>query len=720
MATTRELQVVLSAKNNASASLKRFSDDMKGVNAGAIDITRGLKVAGTAITGFSVALGGMAVKAAVGFEKGISNVSTLLDTTVENMDDMKQELLDMASEMPVALDDLTSALYDVRSAGIAAGDAMDVLNTSAKLGVAGLGTTKEATTLVTLAMNNFRDSELSATEMANVMFKTVKAGITTVADLSQSFGKVAPLAVGAGVSFEELQAVTAALTQVNKSASMSQNAVAQSLISLGKPSKEAIELFGKGVDTFTELIDKSGGYVNALKAMKDASKGNEIMFAKAIGSGEALSAVNSLLGAQYEVVQGTMSDMTNGVDNLTEAYDKQKGTMDAQFTILKNNLNIALIELGTVILPMLMPLVKGLTKLFKGMNPTVLAIGIAIGLVIGPLLLLIGFLPGIVAGFTLLGPVLVAVGGAFAAITLPMVLIAAGIVALGVAVYLLIKHWDKVKEVTGAVWDWMKDKISVTIDFMKGVISGFIDFWNMIWNGLVMATKVALAVLVGAFVMFMDWLFPNWQEGIKNLIDAWKTAWDFIYNIAVSAITAVGGFIAGIFAWFQSLVTHLGGILVAWLTPVKDAWNYVWGGIKTFFISVWDAIKSVVSSSVGYVLGKLQKVIDLYDKVKGIIAKPLKAATGAVSSFFSSAYAKGKGILGFAGGGVVPGPIGAAVPAIVHGGEMITPANGNGEGSGNTYNFNFSGAMIGDKYALIEMIKKSIARDNELTFLGVK
>ena len=68
----------------------------------------------------------------------------------------------------------------------------------------------------------------------------------------------------------------------------------------------------------------------------------------------------------------------------------------------------------------------------------------------------------------------------------------------------------------------------------------------------------------------------------------------------------------------------------------------------------------------------------------------------------------------------MPGPIGAAVPAIVHGGEMITPANGNGEGSGNTYNFNFSGAMIGDKYAFIDMIKKSIARDNELTFLGVK
>ncbi len=35
-------------------------------------------------------------------------------------------------------------------------------------------------------------------------------------------------------------------------------------------------------------------------------------------------------------------------------------------------------------------------------------------------------------------------------------------------------------------------------------------------------------------------------------------------------------------------------------------------------------------------------------------------------------------VLSFAGGGVVPGPIGAPVPAIVHGGERITPPDGGG------------------------------------------
>jgi len=118
-----------------------------------------------------LAMGTAIVKTSMDFEKSMTNISTLIDTNVESMEDMAEGVRQIARKTPVALADLTSALYDVRSAGIAAGDAMSVLEASAKLGVAGLGTTKEATTLMTLAVNNFRDSGLSASEVADIMFK---------------------------------------------------------------------------------------------------------------------------------------------------------------------------------------------------------------------------------------------------------------------------------------------------------------------------------------------------------------------------------------------------------------------------------------------------------------------------------------------------------------------------------------------------------------------
>ena len=90
------------------------------------------------------------------FEKGMSNVSTLVDTSTESMKAMTEEVLAISGRTPVALDELTAALYDVRSAGMSASDAMTILEKSAQLGYAGLGSTKEAVDLVTSSFNAFK------------------------------------------------------------------------------------------------------------------------------------------------------------------------------------------------------------------------------------------------------------------------------------------------------------------------------------------------------------------------------------------------------------------------------------------------------------------------------------------------------------------------------------------------------------------------------------
>ena len=72
--------------------------------------------------------------------------------------------------------------------------------------------------------------------------------------------------------------------------------------------------------------------------------------------------------------------------------------------------------------------------------------------------------------------------------------------------------------------------------------------------------------------------------------------------------------------------------------------------------------------------------------------------------------------LGFQEGGVVPGPIGAPTPAIVHGGETIIPAEG--KSNGNTYNFNFEGAVIGNVEEFKRQIVDLINRDSELNALA--
>ncbi|MCK4554557.1 phage tail tape measure protein, partial [Candidatus Parcubacteria bacterium] len=294
-------------------------------------------------------------EAAMAFEKSMSNVSTLLDTTTEDMEAMKNEVLDMSTRVPVAMDDLTAALYDVRSAGISAASAMDVLETSAVLGVAGLGTTKEATNLLTTAINAFGLQGRSSKEVADVLFKTVKAGKTDIAKLSEAFGKMAGNAKAANVSFEDAQAATAALTALTGKTSEAQNALAQVFLELtiaGGKLDKALQENGTGLIELNELIGDKG-LVGGMKAAMEAAGLTEVEFKNLFSSAEGGTAVYQLLTDAYDANAGALNNMTDGANMLDEAVKKQNETYAAQYTLLKNQLNQQLIKLGVELLPLI-------------------------------------------------------------------------------------------------------------------------------------------------------------------------------------------------------------------------------------------------------------------------------------------------------------------------------------------------------------------------------
>src|SRR5882762_767505 len=106
-----------------------------------------------------------AVQEAIDFEDQMATVATLVDTTKESMVSMGKEVLDVFVKVPMPLHDLTDALYKIRSAGVPAAQALDVLNKSAILGTAGRGTATQAADALTSAINVFRDEGLSTNKI---------------------------------------------------------------------------------------------------------------------------------------------------------------------------------------------------------------------------------------------------------------------------------------------------------------------------------------------------------------------------------------------------------------------------------------------------------------------------------------------------------------------------------------------------------------------------
>ena len=412
MATTLEL--LIKAKNATDAAFADVQKNLKNTGKQAKQGSAAMKVFGLASLAAIGALGASIYTAAADFEKGMSNVNTLLGQNKKQFDVLRKGVLDFGKDSVKPMEELTEAMYDVVSAGIAQDKQLQTLRDSEKLAVAGLGTTKEAVDLVTSSMNAFG---VDSAKASNIVFEAVQAGKTTVSELAQGFGQVAGAAKQMGVSYEEFLAIAAAGTTTGQKASVvwtSQKAILNALI---KPTKEMADLFKRlHVKDGAQLIETSGGLVNALKKLEGATKGNSDEFARALSSSEALNLSLQILGASGDAYQNTLANMLDGVNSVDSAYEKQKNTVDALSNQIKNNLNVAMIEIGSIALPIvaeaLKEVVKGLksaTSWFQSLDPdtqksivsfgafalgalaaaaAVAALGFALGVIISPLGLL--------------------------------------------------------------------------------------------------------------------------------------------------------------------------------------------------------------------------------------------------------------------------------------------------------------------------------------------
>ncbi len=492
------LSIIIKAKDEATKVLSTLQDNVKKAGDGMTSAGKKLSVG---LTAPLTAIGVGAFKAASDFEQSMSNVSTLLDTTKENMDEMKNHVLSLAKEMPVPIDELTTSLYDIRSAGISADQAMSTLESAGKLAVGGLGSTREATDILTSALNSFSKQGLTSAQTADVFVKSVFAGKTTVSALAQGFGQVAPLASQLGVSLQDLMGTTSAMTTSGMSASIAYTQIRAVLSGMLKPTadmEEAMKKVGITSENLTDWLDEQG-LTGVVRALSEAVGGDQGELAKMFGSVEALNAVMMLNNETGDNAVRIFRDMRTGSSQLDEAFNKQNQTAQSQYQTMKNELNVAMIDLGTTILPTLKTVMEELTQIlervtnwFMSLSPeTQKMVLIATGLVaiLGPLLVVLGSVVTVIS----------AAATAIAGMTLTagiVIGVIAGLIAVGVLLY---KHWDEVKAKATELWTSLK------VGF-RGMVNGIIAMFEGWANAVVTAVNTIVGALNKIKVTVPDWV----------------------------------------------------------------------------------------------------------------------------------------------------------------------------------------------------------------------
>jgi len=481
------LTIVIKAKDEASAVFKKMQGNVKKTS-------EGMKSAGKSLTkGLTaplVALGTGAIMAAGNFEKSLGDLSTLVGAGTEDMKTFEQGIKDVMDRVPKSGDDLGAAAYQIVSAGISdAALALEVLETSGNLAVAGLSTTEEATDLLTTAINAFGLDAKDSDKIADVLFKTVKAGKTTIAQLSGAFGKMAGNAAAANISFEDVQAATAALTTVTGKTSESQNALAQVFLELtvaGGKLDKSLEKNGGSLDDLNAAIAEEG-LVAGFEKMKNELELTDTEFKNLFSSAEGGTAVFQLLTSANESNANALENMKEGANEMDAATKAQNEQFQQQWQLLKNKLNKSLIELGTTIMPMLkdiMEKVAGtLSKVaewFKNLSPEMkkaIIIGMGLLAALGPILFLLG---GLLS-------VLPLIAAAFTFLTGPIGIVIAAIGLLIFWVKLIKDNWWALGAAMDIVWGGIKSAFKTGVNFLIGLAEGWANSWVKAANIIIKA-----------------------------------------------------------------------------------------------------------------------------------------------------------------------------------------------------------------------------------------
>ena len=349
---------------NMTKSSEKFDNRMNSgiakTKAGLLSLKSTLTTVGVAIAAVATAV---PVKGFADWQKGINNVYGLMSQNeIQQFGKQIEGLSQNAIRFGVSIEDANKALFDTISAMGVSEKSFDTYNQALVLAKGGNTDLSTAISGLTAIINAWGKETTDATTAANALFTAQKYGVTNVQELASSIGSVAAPARAAGISMEETLATMAALTKGGIATADATTALRATLMAFVHPSKEAAETLQQyGIASNIVELRQQGLSATLAKLIK-LQKEHPTEIAKAIPNIRALNGVLAMNEERMKDVDTILNQIQadiKGGTGLKEAFERMSSGDAATMANAMGALNIAMIQLGKLISPILMPLVKG-------------------------------------------------------------------------------------------------------------------------------------------------------------------------------------------------------------------------------------------------------------------------------------------------------------------------------------------------------------------------
>jgi TP901 family phage tail tape measure protein len=482
------------ALNKAQKSIKGLGKQL-GVSSRQIGM--GMTAAGAAITG---ALG-LALNKSLEFSKAMAEVNTLGIADLEGLGDAVK---DVSAKFGLDLVEASNAAYQAISAGAAEAETPLLLESAAIAATAGVTGLTTAIELGTGVSNAFGIEFSKMSTVFDKAFVAVKGGGTTFDELGASIGKLSPIMAAAGLSVDEMFASIGALTTGGIATSEAVTGMKAIMQGILKPTSDAAAMASELGIQFDITALQTQGLGGFMQTLGDATGGNIDKMGAFFSSTEALNAALALTGNTAGTFNELLAEMDTSVGASQEAFDAfVEANPGFAFEQLKATLAVLAVEIGDELAPLLSQLAEDITPIIKDaiawvkanqpLVGTIVKVAAVIGglmLVLGPLLII---LPGLIAAWGLLTAAAGIVATAIGLISIPIVatgvVIAALVLAVGLAVAFIVSKWDWLRDKTSQAWNGIKNAMGRAIDFMKdkigwitNPIEGLIGLLTNLWE----------------------------------------------------------------------------------------------------------------------------------------------------------------------------------------------------------------------------------------------
>lgn len=616
---------------NAIADLKTFTDKYNDMSTRITGLQSAFDTLGGELTkGLTlpiVGIGTAAVKMASDFDKQMSEVQAISQSTSSEFDALRDTAIELGGSTSFSASEVAAAMTEMAKAGWDSTDIISgmegVLDAAAASGenLASVGT------IVADAITGFGLSAKDSTRVADLLTQAANSGTIGVTDLAESYKYISPIAKTMGFSIEDTTTAITALSTAGIKGSQAGTTLRTMLSQLNNPTAEVADAMEKlGID----IADNEGNFYS-LNDILEQMRGTfskltpeqQAYYANILAGREGMSGLMAILGMTQEEYDAISDSMENasGVADETAAVmqDNLAGAMEQ----LSGAFESAAIVIGERLAPYIRALadsITGLVEKFNSLSESLQDLVVKVGLflaAIGPLLLIFSKIISIGTTISgIFGTIGIAVGEAAALVNAGFTGMATQAGLIGKAVALVLDPINALKNIftslVGAI-----NPVAAVIGVLVGA---FMTLWNTSYEFRTQMLSIWTEIKsnVSREIEEISEKLSSFGISFSGIVETIKGLWMGFVNIIsplfTGAFSTIGDVIVGVLQIISGFVSVVQGLIVGNM-------NTVVSGISSIFSSALTTVMNVganILSIIGGVAGKLLSALG-FDKAGAIV-----------------------------------------------------------------------------------------------------